>query len=141
MVAFPKFPDFNFNGSNPIVEEVQNVRGKLAASGYLDMSVQDVASTVGATLGIDLNNFSIWAFAGNDGTSFESWFKPNIDALSESNIDLLLYGFIEQDGYDLSVNISSQLTNKIIAGVMMDYENYNRKNEISSEDSSCDWFC
>ena len=81
--------------------------------------------------GIDLNNFSIWAFAGNDGTSFESWFKPNIDALSESNIDLLLYGFIEQDGYDLSINISSQLTNKIIAGVMMDYENYNRKNEIT----------
>ena len=81
--------------------------------------------------GIDLYNFSIWAFVGNDGTSFESWFKPNIDALSESNIDLLLYGFIEQDGYDLSVNISSQLTNKIIAGVMMDYENYNRKNEIT----------
>ena len=81
--------------------------------------------------GIDLNNISIWTFVGNDGTSFESWFKPNIDALSESNIDLLLYGFIEQDGYDLSVNISSQLTNKIIAGVMIDYENYNRKNEIT----------
>jgi len=81
--------------------------------------------------GIDLNNFSIWAFAGNDGTSFESWFKPNIDALSESNIDFLLYGFIEQDGYDLSINISSQLTNKIIAGVMMGYENYNRENEIT----------
>ena len=81
--------------------------------------------------GIDVNNISICSFAGNDGFSFESWYKPNIDALSESNIDLLLYGFIEQDGYDLSVNISSQLTNKIIAGVMMDYENYNRKNEIT----------
>ena len=81
--------------------------------------------------GIDLNNISIWAFAGNDGTSFESWFKPNIDALSDSNIDLLFYGFFEQDGYDLSVNISSQLTNKIIAGLMMDHENYNRKNEIT----------
>ena len=81
--------------------------------------------------GIDLNNFSILAFTGNDGTSFESWFKPTIGALSELNIDLLLYGFIEQDGYDLSVNISSQITKKIIAGVMMDYENYNRKNEIT----------
>ena len=81
--------------------------------------------------GIDVNNISIWVFAGNNGFSFESWYKPNIDALSESNLDLLLYGFIEQDGYDLSVNISSQLTNKIIAGVMMDYENYNRKNEIT----------
>ena len=80
--------------------------------------------------GIDLNNISIWAFAGNDGTSFESWFKPNIDALSDSNIDFLLYGFIEQGGYDLSINISSQLTKKIIGGVMMGYENYNRENEI-----------
>ena len=80
--------------------------------------------------GFDVNNISIWAFAGNNGFSFESWYKPNIDALSDSNIDFLLYGFIEQDGYDLSINISSQLTNKIIAGVMMGYENYNRENEI-----------
>jgi len=59
MVAFPKFPDFNFNGSNPFVEEVQNARGKIAASGYLDMSIQDVASTVGARIGIDLNNLDL----------------------------------------------------------------------------------
>ena len=81
--------------------------------------------------GIDVNNISIWTFAGNDGISFESWYKPNIDVLSESNLDLLLYGYIEQDGYDLSINISSQLTNKIIAGVMIDYENYSQENEIT----------
>ena len=59
MVAFPRTPNFNFNGSNPLVEEVENIRGKLAASGYLDMSLQELAGEVGGAIGLDLNNLDI----------------------------------------------------------------------------------
>ena len=81
--------------------------------------------------GSDINNISFWTYIGNNGISFESWYKPDIDELDKSNIDLLLYGFIEKDGYDLSVNISNQLTKQLIAGVMLGYEKYSEINEIT----------
>ena len=59
MVAFPKIPNFNFNGSNPLIDEIENVRGQLAASGYLDMTVQDLVGRAGAAIGIDLNNVDV----------------------------------------------------------------------------------
>ena len=59
MVAFPKIPNFNFNGSNPLIDETENVRGQLAASGYLDMTVQDLVGRAGAAIGIDLNNVDL----------------------------------------------------------------------------------
>jgi len=81
--------------------------------------------------GTDINNISLWTYIGNNGISFESWYKPDIDELNKSNIDLLLYGFIEKDGYDLSVNISNQLTKQLIAGVMLGYEKYSENNDIT----------
>jgi len=52
------FP-FNFNGSNPFVDAVQSVRGKLSASGYLDMSVNQAINEAGAAIGLDLNNIDM----------------------------------------------------------------------------------
>ena len=46
-------------------------------------------------------------------------------------MDLLLYGFIEKNGYDLSINISNQLTKQLIAGVMLGYEKYSENNDIT----------
>ena len=81
--------------------------------------------------GTDINNISVWTYIGNNGISFESWYKPDIDELNKSNLDLLLYGFIEKNGYDLSINISNQLTKQLIAGVMLGYEKYSENNDIT----------
>lgn len=78
-----------------------------------------------------INNISLWTYIGNNGISFESWYKPDIDELNKSNIDLLLYGFIKKDGYDFSVNISNQLTKQLIGGVMLGYEKYSENNDIT----------
>lgn len=46
-MAFPKLPDFNFQGSNPLADAVQEFQGKLSSSGILDRTVGDIASTMG----------------------------------------------------------------------------------------------
>ena len=81
--------------------------------------------------GSDINNISFWTYIGSNGISFESWYKPDIDELNKSNLDLLLYGSIEENGYDLSINISNQLTKQLIAGVMLGYEKYSENNDIT----------
>ena len=82
-------------------------------------------------IGADINNVSVWTFVGDSGISFESWFKPDLDILNESNLDLLLYGFAEKNGYDLSINISNQLTDLLIVGMMLGYENYSEENKFT----------
>ena len=82
-------------------------------------------------LGADIKNISVWAYIGDDGVSFESWYKPNIVELNKSNLDLLFYGHIEKNGYDVSINISNQLSKKLIAGIMLGYEQYSETNSIT----------
>tara|TARA_B100001996_G_scaffold346851_1_gene304025 strand:+ start:64 stop:768 length:705 start_codon:yes stop_codon:yes gene_type:complete len=82
-------------------------------------------------LGADIKNISVWTYIGNDGVSFESWYKPNIIELNKSNLDLLFYGHIEKNGYDVSINISNQLSKKLIAGIMLGYEQYSENNKIT----------
>ena len=48
MVAFPTLPDFNFNGSNPLADAVQEFKGQLSASGYLDKTLGEAIGDVGA---------------------------------------------------------------------------------------------
>ena len=82
-------------------------------------------------LGADIKNISVWTYIDNDGVSFESWYKPNIIELNKSNLDLLFYGHIEKNGYDVSINISNQLSKKLIAGIMLGYEQYSENNKIT----------
>jgi len=82
-------------------------------------------------LGANMENISIWTYIGDDGVSFESWCKPNISELNKSNFDLLLYGHIEKNGYDVSINISNQLSAKLIAGIILGYENYIENNSFT----------
>ena len=46
-MAFPNLPNFNFNGSNPLADAVQEFKGELSASGYLDMTIGDAATIAG----------------------------------------------------------------------------------------------
>ena len=82
-------------------------------------------------LGADIKNISVWAYVADDGVSFESWYKPNIVELNKSNLDLLFYGHLEKNGYDVSINISNQLSKKLIAGIMLGYEQYSETNNIT----------
>jgi len=82
-------------------------------------------------LGADIKNISVWTYIGDDGVSFESWYKPNIVELNKSNLDLLFYGHIEKNGYDVSINISNQLSNKLIAGILLGYEQFSETNNIT----------
>ena len=82
-------------------------------------------------LGTDIKNISVWAYVGDDGVSFESWYKPNIVELNKSNLDLLFYGHLEKNGYDVSINISNQLSKKLIAGIMLGYEQYSETSNIT----------
>ena len=46
-------------------------------------------------------------------------------------MDLLFYGHIEKNGYDISINISNQLSKKLIAGIILGYEQYSENNKIT----------
>ena len=84
-------------------------------------------------LGAGLKNISIYTYISDNGFSFESWYKPNIDVLNKSSLDYLFYGYLEKNGYDVSINISNQLSDILIAGVMLGYENYIDNDSITYE--------
>ena len=82
-------------------------------------------------LGADIKNISMLIYISDDGISFESWYKPNIVELNRSTFDLLFYGHLEKNGYDVSINISNQISKKLIAGMMLGYEQYSETNNIT----------
>tara|TARA_B100000902_G_scaffold306400_1_gene294996 strand:+ start:136 stop:828 length:693 start_codon:yes stop_codon:yes gene_type:complete len=84
-------------------------------------------------LGAGLENISIYTYISDNDFSFESWYKPNIDVLNKSSLDYLFYGYLEQNGYDVSINISNQLSDKLIAGIMLGYEHYSNNDSITYE--------
>ena len=84
-------------------------------------------------LGAGLENISIYTYISDNDFSFESWYKPNIDVLNKSSLDYLFYGYLEQNGYDVSINISNQLSDNLIAGIMLGYEHYNENDSITYE--------
>ena len=82
-------------------------------------------------LGADIKNISIRTYISDDGVTFESWYKPNNIELNKSNFDFLFYGYMEENGYDISINISNQLSKKLIAGIRVGYENYSENSSIT----------
>mgnify|MGYP001353082357 FL=1 len=84
-------------------------------------------------LGAGLENISIYTYISDNDFSFESWYKPNIDVLNKSSLDCLFYGYLEKNGYDVSINISNQLSDNLIAGIMLGYEHYNENDSITYE--------
>ena len=66
-----------------------------------------------------------------NGISYESWLNPDLEILNESNLDFLLYVFADPNGYDLSINISNQITDLLIVGFMFGYEHYSEDNKIT----------
>ena len=87
-------------------------------------------------LGAGLENISIYTYISDNDFSFESWYKPNIDVLNKSSLDCLFYGYLEQNGYDVSINISNQLSDNLIAGIMLGYEHYNENDSITYEENN-----
>ena len=81
--------------------------------------------------GINYNAISLWAFLAENSISLESWYKPEFNFLDNNNLDLLFYGFFNNDGYDLSLNISRQFSSSIIFGFMFGYEDYSNEETFS----------
>ena len=81
--------------------------------------------------GINYNAISLWAFLAENSISLESWYKPGFNFLDNNNLDLLFYGFFNNDGYDLSLNISRQFSSSIIFGFMFGYEDYSNEETFS----------
>ena len=90
---------------------------------------EDAISEVFA--GINYNTISFWAFLAESSISLESWYKPSFNFLDNNNLDILFYGFFNNDGYDLSMNISRQLSPSIIFGFMFGYEDYSNEETFS----------
>jgi len=81
--------------------------------------------------GVNYNAISLWAFLAENSISLESWYKPEFNFLDNNNLDLLFYGFFNNDGYDLSLNISRQFSSSIIFGFMFGYEDYSNEETFS----------
>ena len=67
---------------------------------------------------------------------YESWYKPEIDSFYEADLDILFYGSIQDDGYEFSCNISSQLSDGIIGGIILGYESFKEEIEYQKQNNS-----
>ena len=75
--------------------------------------------------------FLFWAFLTESSISLESFGISQNFTLDNNNLDILFYGFFNNDGYDLSMNISRQLSPSIIFGFMFGYEDYSNEETFS----------
>ena len=75
-------------------------------------------------IGFDINGFSNYAYFKENGITYESWFKPKINVLSNLNLDLSFYSYAENNGYEISSNISKQLNRNLIGGIILGYESF-----------------
>ena len=87
-------------------------------------------------LGIDMQGLSIYSYYSDSSIMYESWYKPKIDSFYEADLDILFYGSIQDDGYEFSCNISSPLSNGIIGGIIIGYENFKEKIEYQKQNNS-----
>ena len=87
-------------------------------------------------MGIGIKGFSFYAYFQENNITYESWFKPSIEMLSSPNLDMLFYIYAESDGYEINCNISRQLNQRIIGGVILGYENYIDELNYQKQDGS-----
>ena len=57
-------------------------------------------------------------YTSTSGVGMDYTYKPKIQSFYKVNLDLLFYGLIQEDGYELSCNISNQLSDGIIGGII-----------------------
>ena len=87
-------------------------------------------------LGIDMQGLSIYSYYSDRSIMYESWYKPEIDSFYEGDLDILFYGSIQDDGYELNCNISSQLSDGIIGGIILGYESFEEEIEYQKQNNS-----
>ena len=96
----------------------------------------EVQTTPEYFTGIDINGFSFYAYFQENDITYESWFKPGIEMLSSPNLDMLFYIYVENDGYEINCNVSRQLNQGVIGGVILGYENYSDELNYQQQDGS-----
>ena len=72
-------------------------------------------------IGLDMNYFSIYAFFEDKSLNFEAWFKPNFVI---PNLDFLFYSSFEKGAYEINIDISRHLNEKLITGLILGFENF-----------------
>ena len=87
-------------------------------------------------LGIDMQGLSIYSYYSDRSIMYESWYKPEIDSFYEADLDILFYGSIQDDGYEFNCNISSQLSDGIIGGIILGYESFEEEIEYQKQNNS-----
>ena len=87
-------------------------------------------------LGIDMQGLSIYSYYSDSSIMYESWYKPEIDSFYEADLDILFYGSIQDDGYEFNCNISSQLSDGIIGGIILGYESFEEEIEYQKQNNS-----
>ena len=75
-------------------------------------------------IGLDIIGFSLYAFFEDESLEYEAWFKPNLGILNKTNLNFLLHSSFDQGGYETSIDISSQLNQKLITGLIFGYESF-----------------
>ena len=76
-------------------------------------------------IGLDIKDFSFYAFFEDESLEYEAWFKPNFGILNKKDFNFLLYSSFDQNGYETSIDVSSQLNQKLITGLIFGYEVFN----------------
>ena len=76
-------------------------------------------------IGLDIKDFSLYAFFEDESLEYEAWFKPNFGILNKGDFNFLLYSSFDQNGYETSIDVSSQLNQKLITGLIFGYEVFN----------------
>ena len=87
-------------------------------------------------LGIDIQGLSIYSYYSDSSIMYESWYKPEIDSFYEADLDILFYGSIQDDGYEFNCNISRQLSDGFIGGIILGYESFEEEIEYQKQNNS-----
>ena len=87
-------------------------------------------------LGIDIQSLSIYSYYSDSSIMYESWYKPEIDSFYEADLDILFYGSIQDDGYEFNCNISRQLSDGFIGGIILGYESFEEEIEYQKQNNS-----
>tara|TARA_B100001113_G_C21018589_1_gene582539 strand:+ start:125 stop:808 length:684 start_codon:yes stop_codon:yes gene_type:complete len=101
-----------------------------------DFSLNGLQIITEIFIGIDINGFSNYAYLKGNGIIYESWFKPKLNVLSNLNLDLLFYSYAENNGYEISSNISKQLNRNLIGGIILGYESFSDELNYQIENGS-----
>jgi hypothetical protein len=75
-------------------------------------------------IGLDVIGFSLYAFFEDESLEYEAWFKPSLGILNKTNLNILLYSSFDQGGYETSIDVSNQLNQKLITGLIFGYESF-----------------